>query len=99
MRILLILFVNLFLATQAAAFCGFYVAREDGELYNEASKVVFARNGRQSVITMASDYRGAASDFALVVPTPVVLNERQIRTVSPETIAHLDNYTAPRLVE
>ena len=60
-------------AAQAAAFCGFYVAQDDGPLYNEGSKVVFARDGNRSTITMASDYRGAPSDFALIVPTPTVL--------------------------
>ncbi|MEE9388520.1 MAG: DUF2330 domain-containing protein [Paracoccaceae bacterium] len=86
-------------AAPATAFCGFYVARADGELYNEASKVVIARNGRRSVITMSSDYRGAANEFAMIVPTPRVLRRDQVKTVKPETVDHLDAYTAPRLVE
>ena len=89
----------LFCASQASAFCGFYVARADGALYNEASKVVFVRDGRQSVITMSSDYTGPTNEFALIVPTPTVLQEGQIRTVDPATVTHLDNFTAPRLVE
>ena len=52
-------------ATQAAAFCGFYVAQNDGELYNTASKVVFVRDGYRSRITMASDYTGPTSEFAI----------------------------------
>ncbi|MHA3913321.1 DUF2330 domain-containing protein [Halovulum sp. GXIMD14793] len=83
----------------AQAFCGFYVARADGNLYNEASKVVFVRDGQNSTITMSSDYRGPASEFALVVPTPKVLKRDQIATVKPETVNHLDEYSAPRLVE
>lgn len=96
-----LLFLLAFLATtqSAAAFCGFYVAKADGKLYNRASKVVFVRNGTISVITMSSDYRGEASDFAMVVPTPRVLERDEIRTVSEKTVAHLDSYTAPRLVE
>ena len=89
----------LFCASQASAFCGFYVARSDGALYNAASKVVFVRDGRQSVITMSSDYTGPTNEFALIVPTPTVLQEGQIRTVDPAIITHLDNFTAPRLVE
>lgn len=89
----------LFFAASAQAFCGFYVAKADGELFNESSKVVFVRDGTRSVITMSSDYRGAPKDFALVVPTPRILLRDQIRTVDAETITHLDNYTAPRLVE
>lgn len=86
-------------AGAAQAFCGFYVARADGELYNTASKVVYTRNGDTSVITMSSDYRGPASEFAMVVPTPRVLNRNQVRTVPSATVDHLDRYTAPRLVE
>lgn len=83
----------------AFAFCGFYVAKADGKLYNQSSKVVFVRDRKQSIITMSSDYRGAAKDFAMIVPTPRVLDRDDIRTVKAETITHLDNYTAPRLVE
>jgi hypothetical protein len=95
----LIITLAIFWSTQAAAFCGFYVAREDGELYNEASKVVFARDGYRSRITMASDYTGPTSEFAMIVPTPSVLEEKHIRTVDPAAVTHLENYTAPRLVE
>ncbi|MCH2165249.1 MAG: DUF2330 domain-containing protein [Marinovum sp.] len=98
LRILGFLFL-IAIGAPAQAFCGFYVAKADGSLYNQSSKVVFARKGKRSVITMSSDYRGDPSDFAMVVPTPRVLQEHQIKTVHAETIAHLDSYTAPRLVE
>ncbi len=92
--------VSLLLATPAAhAFCGFYVARADGSLYNSSSTVVYTRSGRNSVITMSSDYRGTPAEFAMIVPTPGVLDRDQVTTVPSETIAHLDRYTAPRLVE
>ena len=87
------------LSPAAQAFCGFYVARADGELFNRASTVVYTRTGDTSVITMSSDYRGDPSEFALIVPTPKVLNRRQVTTVPAATVAHLDRYTAPRLVE
>ncbi len=99
MRYVLSLLALLVSVSSAQAFCGFYVARADGELYNEASKVVFVRDGRRSTITMSSDYRGDPSEFALIVPTPRVLREDQIREVSSDIIDHLDAYTAPRLVE
>lgn len=98
-RILLMALFLVGFSAPAQAFCGFYVAKADGSLYNEASKVVFTRNGRQSVITISSDYRGAARDFAMIVPTPKVLRRNQIRTVDAKTVQHLDDYTAPRLVE
>lgn len=85
--------------TPAAAFCGFYVGRATGDLFNQASKVVYARKGQQSVITMVSDYQGALKDFALVVPVPVILEEEDVRLASSASVTHLDDYSAPRLVE
>lgn len=86
-------------APAAQAFCGFYVARADGALYNRASTVVYTRVNETSVITMSSDYRGSPAEFAMIVPTPKVLDRNQVTTVPSETVAHLDRYTAPRLVE
>lgn len=86
-------------APAAHAFCGFYVARADGELYNQGSMVVYTRSGNTSVITMSSDYKGSPAEFAMIVPTPKVLDRDQVTTVPADTVAHLDRYTAPRLVE
>ena len=83
----------------AHAFCGFYVAKADAKLFNKASKVVLARKGEQTTVTMASDYRGQLSEFALVIPVPVIVGRDQIRVVDNATVDHLDAYTAPRLVE
>ncbi len=94
------LVVSLVLAAPAAqAFCGFYVSRADGDLFNTSSKVVYTRVNDTSVITMSSDYRGPTSEFAMIVPTPAVLDKSQVRTVPSKTVDHLDAYTAPRLVE
>ncbi|MGB0505472.1 MAG: DUF2330 domain-containing protein [Pikeienuella sp.] len=84
---------------RASAFCGFYVAKADGDLFNQASKVVYMRDKDRSVITMVSDYKGAPSEFAMIVPTPYVLEESQIHVTTNALVNHLDAYTAPRLVE
>lgn len=84
---------------QAAAFCGFYVAKAGSNLFNEASKVAIARSEDRTVITMANDYQGDPQEFAIVIPTPTVLKETQINVAEPALIDHLDAYTAPRLVE
>lgn len=86
-------------ATPAAAFCGFYVAKADTDLFNEASKVVLVRDGDRTVLTMASDYEGEPSEFALVVPVPTFLEREQIHVGNQAAVDHLDAYTAPRLVE
>ena len=95
--------LSLLLVTLAAgpsfAFCGFYVAKADTDLFNQASKVVIARDGDRTVITMANDYRGDPREFALVVPVPTFLEREQIHVSDRAIIDHLDAYSAPRLVE
>ena len=87
------------LSPSASAFCGFYVAKADTDLFNDASKVAIARDGDRTVVTMASDYRGDASEFAMVVPVVDVPERGQINVANPALMDHLDAYTAPRLVE
>ena len=86
-------------AGPAAAFCGFYVAKADTKLFNEASKVVIARHDGKTVITMVNDYQGDPKEFAMVVPVPSVLEREQIHVTENALVDHLDAYTAPRLVE
>ena len=83
----------------AAAFCGFYVAKADSKLFNKSSKVVLARDGNTTAITMASDYEGEPKEFAVVIPVPTFIERKQIGVVEMKTIDHLDAFTAPRLVE
>ena len=87
------------LAGPAVAFCGFYVAKADSKLFNKSSKVVLARDGNTTAITMASDYEGEPKEFAVVIPVPTFIERKQIGVVEMKTIDHLDAFTAPRLVE
>ncbi len=87
------------LAQAAHAFCGFYVARADTALFNEASQVVLVRDGERTVLTMANDFSGDVEDFAMVVPVPTFIERGQINVAERGLIEHLDAYTAPRLVE
>ncbi|HTM58206.1 MAG TPA: DUF2330 domain-containing protein [Candidatus Udaeobacter sp.] len=83
----------------AHSFCGFYVAAGDAKLYNHASQVVLARDGDRTVITMASDYKGDAKDFALVVPVPTVIQKDQVHIGDITLVQRIDGWSAPRLVE
>jgi hypothetical protein len=83
----------------ARAFCGFYVATGDMRIYNHASKVVIARDGDRTVLTMSSDFRGDPKEFAVVVPVPVVLQKGQVHIGDSTAVTHLDDYSVPRLVE
>ena len=93
---IVVFFIN---PTSAFAFCGFYVAQADGDLYNQASQVIIARDGERTVLTMANDYQGEIENFALVVPVPVVLKEEQVQVQTPKIIKRIDRFSAPRLVE
>jgi hypothetical protein len=88
----------LFFAQNANAFCGFYVAKADATLFNNKSEVIMVRNGNHNVITMSSDFKGDLSEFAMVVPVPVVLAEKDIRVVERRIFDVLNDYSAPRLV-
>lgn len=96
---LLFSLILLFSSVNAIAFCGFYVARADQSLYNDASQVVLVRDEDRTVITMNSNFRGDVDEFAVVIPVPTLLEEGQINVADRTLVEHLDAYTAPRLVE
>ena len=85
----------------ASAFCGFYVAKADGKLFNKSSQVIMVRNAStdRNTITMANDYQGDFKEFAMVVPVPVVLKDKDIKVVKKEIFDRFDGYSAPRLAE
>lgn len=87
------------IAPKAWAFCGFYVAKADTKLYNQASQVILARDGDRTILTMANDFQGDVKDFAIVVPVPTVLQQDQVNVGDPKIIERLDAFSAPRLVE
>ena len=91
--------LTLSIGSTASAFCGFFVARADTALFNNTSQVVLVRDGNRTVITMANDFQGETSDFAMVIPVPTFIEREQINVAEPALIEHLDAYTAPRLVE
>jgi len=88
----------LLLSLQVHAFCGFYVAKADATLFNNKSEVILVRNGTRNVITMSSDFKGDLSEFAMVVPVPTVLAEKDIRVVERRIFDVMNSYSAPRLV-
>src|SRR5258708_11864966 len=83
----------------ARAFCGFYVGKADASLVNHASQVVIAHHEDKTVISLMNDYQGEASEFALVVPVPVVLQQGQVHIGDRELFRKIDAYSSPRLVE
>ncbi len=93
--------VVLALATPHAAhaFCGFYVAGGDQKMFNDATQVVLMRLGTRTVLSMQNNYKGPPEAFAMVVPVPVVLHEGDVKTLTKDVFAHVEQMGAPRLVE
>ncbi|MCP4444538.1 MAG: DUF2330 domain-containing protein [Myxococcales bacterium] len=83
----------------ASAFCGFYVGGADAKLFNDATQVVMMRHGTTTVLSMQNAYKGPPSDFAMVVPVPVVLQEENVKTLPAAVFDKIDRLSAPRLVE
>ncbi|MGE5182007.1 MAG: DUF2330 domain-containing protein [Acidobacteriota bacterium] len=86
-------------AHTAHAFCGFYVSGSDKKLFNDATQVVLMREGTRTVLAMQNDYKGPLEDFAMVVPVPVVLHEKDVKTLPKSVFDHVDSLGSPRLVE
>jgi hypothetical protein len=86
-------------APTVLGFCGFYVAKADTKLFNKASQVVLVRDGDRTVMTIANDFKGELTEFAVVIPVPTFLQREQIHVGDKVLIDHLDAYSAPRLVE
>ena len=84
---------------EARAFCGFYVAKADTKLFNQASQVALMRDGEKTVLTMANDFQGEPKEFAVVIPVPTFIERQQIAVLDKALLDHLDAYSAPRLVE
>jgi hypothetical protein len=83
----------------ARAFCGFYVDGAGSEMFNNATMVVMMRDGTRTVLSMQNNYEGPPSDFAMVVPVPVVLQKENVKTLPSEVFDRVDKLAAPRLVE
>ena len=90
---------SLLIASSAQAFCGFFAGKAGASLFNEASQVILARDGKRTVISMLNDFKGPLTDFALVVPVPQVLGRDQVRVGDKRLFDRLDAYSSPRLAE
>ncbi|MEP6863098.1 MAG: DUF2330 domain-containing protein [Deltaproteobacteria bacterium] len=81
------------------AFCGFYVAGSNQPMFNDATQVVLMRQGTRTVLSMQNNYKGPPEAFAMVVPVPAVLHEGDVKTLTKDVFAHVEQMGAPRLVE
>ena len=67
------LFLTIFLSIlffngrNVLAFCGFFVAKVDAEMFNNRSEVAIANQGNNTTYSLAFDYKGNPEEFALVL--------------------------------
>jgi len=94
-----LLFVLILMSIPALPFCGFYVAQAGASLFNNKSQVILVRDGKLTTLTMSNDFKGNVEKFAMVVPVPEVLRERDIKVIGMDIFDKLDAYSAPRLAE
>ncbi len=86
-------------APAAHAFCGFYVSGTGTKMFNDATQVVLMRDGTRTVLAMQNDYKGPLADFAMVIPVPTVLREKDVKVLRPDVFDRVDSLGSPRLVE
>ena len=60
---------------------------------------MLVRHDDKTVITMANDFQGDPTEFAVVIPCRPSSSAGQIHVTNKALIDHLDAFTAPRLVE
>ena len=68
-------------------------------IVNKSSKVILARDGDTTVLTMANDFEGAPADFGLVVPVPSVVRRADVKVIGDEVFTELEDISAPRITE
>lgn len=93
------LVVGLLASLPVQAFCEFFAGKADASLFNEASKVIMARDGNRTVLSLLNDYKGPLKEFALIIPTPVALKQGQVRIAEKLSFERIDAYSSPRLAE
>jgi hypothetical protein len=89
----------LFLSPPAEAFCGAYVGETGSKLINNSSEVILARENNVTTLTLAMDYQGDATEFALVLPVPEALYASDVKVMDQEVFDWIDGYSAPRAVD
>ena len=88
-----------FATDRADAFCGFYVGGAGAKMFNNATEVVLMRHGTTTVLSMQNNYQGPPEHFAMVVPVPTVIQQKQVQTLPRDAFDKVDVLGAPRLVE
>lgn len=86
------------LASSARALPGFF-ATKGGNATSSTTHVVLMTNDTETVVSVATDYKGANQRFAFVMPVPDDVVLKDVLTLKRHSIERLDELTAPRFHE
>jgi hypothetical protein len=93
-------------AEQARAMCGCMLTPRPkvgqtatAKIVNKTSKVILARDGDTTVMTMANDFVGAPAEFGMVIPVPVAVKKDDVHIASDKVFDVLEAATAPGVTE
>lgn len=90
--------VVLFAPAPSHALPGFF-ATKGGSATSGTTHVVLMMNDDEAVVSVATDYKGPAETFALVMPVPSDVKLEDVVTLKRHSIERLDELTAPRFHE
>ena len=93
--LLSVLIVALF-PSSASAFPGVYIAKNDEKRILQSVHVVLMEKDGASVVTVAPDYEGPFTPFAIVMVVPGDVTLDRIKTMRRENITRIEELTAPR---
>src|SRR5690606_23390411 len=82
----------------ARALPGFFATKGDTAT-SGTTHVVLMMNGSETVVSVATDYKGPTEPFALVLPVPSDVELKDVVTLKRHSLERLDELTAPRFHE
>ena len=88
----------LLLTAAAHAFCGTFVAAPGTALTNHSSQVVIGREAGVTTLTLAADFSGDVSDFAMVLPIPEIIGPEDVSQADPALLQWIEAWSQPRAV-
>lgn len=86
------------LAPSASALPGFF-ATKSGSATSGTTHVVLMTNDSETVVSVATDYKGPNQRFAFVMPVPDDVVLKDVVTLKRHSVERLDELTAPRFHE
>jgi MYXO-CTERM domain-containing protein len=96
LAVLLVALVVMSMTTTASAFPGVFVTKNNEKRILHSTHYVLMQKGDTSVVTVAPDYEGPFTPFAIVMVVPGDVTPEHIKTMRRENLTRIESITAPR---